>query len=138
MFITYNKVRMYDTDMGGVLFFANQFRFAHDAWEELMACEGLYFRHLFRTHPFTFVVVHAEADYKAPLDVSDELEIHVWIDHIGASSFTVGYEIYRLEKNKEKELIGTVKTVHVTLNTKTRTKINIPKELRIILEKHQK
>lgn len=133
MFIAHNKVRMHDTDMAGILFFARQFRFAHDALEDFAESEGLSFDHVFHKEKFVFVIVHAEADYLAPLKVSDLLDVHVNVERIGTSSFTMSYHIYR---QPDHLLVGTAKTVHVTLDNKSRTTIPIPPTLKHKLEKH--
>lgn len=132
MYISFNKVRMHDTDMAGILYFARQFRFAHDALEDFIESEGLNFDNIFNESHFIFVIAHAEADYLAPLTVGDKLDVHLCVEKIGSSSFTIGYQIY---KNKD-QLIGTVKTVHVTIDAITRQKIEIPPEFRKHLEKH--
>jgi 1,4-dihydroxy-2-naphthoyl-CoA hydrolase len=133
MFIAKNVVRMHDTDMAGILFFANQFRFVHDALEDFCENEGLGFDRLFHEENFVFVIVHAEADYKATLRVGDKLEVHLTVENVGNSSFTIEYKIYK----KNAILAGTAKTVHVTLDAKSRKKIPIPVELRKILEKQK-
>lgn len=132
MFVSKNKVRMHDTDMAGILYFPRQFRFVHDAWEDLMEKEGLCFHRLFNEEPFAFVIVHAEADYLAPLQVGQKLDVHVSIEAIGTTSFTIDYQIYR----EDKTLIGTAKTVHVTIDRKTRKKIPVPDELKKKLSKY--
>lgn len=134
MFVTHNKVRMNDTDMAGILFFANQFRFVHDAWEDLVESENISFKQILENEPFLFVIVHAEADYLAPLNIGDQLDIHVEVESIGNSSFTMFYQIY----TKDKTVVGTAKTVHVTIDKKTRKKIPIPEKLKNLLKKHQK
>lgn len=134
MFITQNKVRMHDTDMAGVIFFAKQFRYAHDALEEFMLHLGISFDKLFHDDHFVFVIVHAEADYLAPLRVGDNLDIHVSIENVGSSSFTVFYQIYR---KSDQLFVGTAKTVHVTLDSKTRQKIPIPAALKFKLQQHK-
>ncbi len=134
MFIAKNKVRMHDTDMAGILYFPRQFRFVHDAWEDWMESKGLSFDDLFKRMDFAFVVVHAEADYKTPLKVGDELEVHVQVIHLGNTSFSVGYKIYKADGT----LTGTAKTVHVAIDTKHRHKIKIPPLLREALEKIKK
>lgn len=134
MFLAQNKVRMHDTDMAGILYFARQFRFAHDALEDFAASEGFSFEQVFHKEHFVFVIVHVEADYLAPLKVGDPLETEVTIENIGTSSFTIFYKIFRT--NSQRLLIGTAKTVHVTLDTKTRKKIPIPEAFRAKLEKH--
>lgn len=130
MFIAKNVVRMHDTDMAGIIFFANQFRFVHDALEDFCESEGLGFDRLFHEENFVFVIVHAEADYKATLRVGDKLEVHLTVENVGNSSFTIEYKIYK----KNAVLAGTAKTVHVTLDAKSRKKIPIPAALRKILE----
>ncbi|MBS4167940.1 thioesterase family protein [Parachlamydia sp. AcF125] len=132
MYISYNKVRMHDTDMAGILYFPRQFRFAHDALEDWAESEGLGFNQVFHHENFIFVIVHAEADYLASLQVGNKLEVHLNIERVGTSSFSVVYRIYK----EDKELVGTAKTVHVTLDATTRKKIEIPLQFRSILEKH--
>ncbi len=131
MFVAYNKVRMHDTDMAGILYFPRQFRFVHDALEDLLNNEGLSFERVFHEEEFVFVIAHAEADYLAPLKVGDAIEVHVSVDRIGTTSFTMDYKIYKADKS----LVGTAKTVHVSLNAKTRKKIHIPEKLRKMLLK---
>ena len=130
MFKAYNKVRMHDTDMAGILYFAKQFRYVHDAFEDLCESLGLGLDTLFHQEEFVFVIVHAEADFLAPLRVGDLLEIEASLEKIGNSSFTIDYNIYR---QSDRCLVGTAKTVHVTLDQKSRKKIELPAKLRALL-----
>ena len=132
MFISYNKVRMHDTDMAGILYFAKQFRFVHDALEDLVEKEGFSFDHLFNNSNFVFVIVHAEADYLTPVKVGDLLEVHVEVENLGNSSFTMVYRIFKTND----VLMGKAKTVHVCLDAKTRQKTPIPDKLRKVFQKH--
>lgn len=132
MFITHNKVRMHDTDMAGILYFPRQFRFSHDALEDFLESIGMSFKHIFQKEHFVVVIVHAEADYFYSLKVGDELEIHVSVEKVGTTSFTILYQIYKLDKT----LSGVARTVHVTLDSKTRKKIPIPDFLHKFLSSH--
>lgn len=132
MYTAKNKVRMHDTDMAGILYFARQFRFAHDALEDFVESEGFTFDNVFHKEKFVFVIVHCEGDYYAPLKVGDELHIQLAIERIGSTSFTVIYEIYRADHAH----VGSVKTTHVTLDRVTRTKVPIPEKFRQVLSKH--
>ncbi len=123
---------MHDTDMAGILYFARQFRFAHDAFEDFLESEGYSIDSLFHKSNFIFVIVHAEADYLAPLKVGDKLEVHVSTENLGNSSFGFNYEIYK----DQKVLVGKAKTVHVCLERTTRLKMKIPQTIRTQLEKH--
>ena len=122
---------MHDTDMAGILYFPRQFRFVHDAWEDLMEAEGLNFHHLFTEETFAFVIVHCEADYYMPLKVGENLEIHLHIEHVGTTSFGIHYDIFR-----NSDLVGTAKTIHVVVDRIQRTKISIPESLREKLHKY--
>jgi 1,4-dihydroxy-2-naphthoyl-CoA hydrolase len=130
-FLSKNQVRMHDTDMAGILYFARQFRFAHDALEDFFKSVGYTFHNIFHDQNFVFVIVHAEADYLKALKVGDELQVHLTVEKIGTSSISFLYHIFR-----EKELVGTVKTVHVTLDSKTRVKLDVPDIIREKLSKY--
>lgn len=129
MFQSTDTVRMHDTDMAGILYFAKAYRFCHDAWETLLESKNLSIRTIFEEQPYHVVIVHSEADYKFPLKCGDKLTINITILKIGNSSFTVDYQIY-----KEKTLAISAKTVHVTIDAKTKTKIKIPEEIRTHLQ----
>lgn len=124
---------MHDTDMAGILYFPRLFRFAHDALEDFVESEGLTFQQVFRQEKFVFVIVHAESDYYIPLHVGDSIDVHLFIERIGSTSFTVGYKIYRTPTN---ELVGSAKTIHVCLESDSRTKIPIPEKLKTGLLKY--
>jgi len=132
MFIAQNQVRMHDTDMAGILYFPRQFRFVHDALEDFLASLGFTFEQIFRKENFVFVIVHAESDYLVPLHVGDKLEVHLSIEHIGKTSFSIFYKIYK----DDKTLVGKAKTVHVTLDSATRKKIPVPEFFIKLLQKH--
>ena len=62
------------------------------------------------------VVGRAEVDFIAPIYVGDfNLDIEIWVNKIGTSSFGVTYEM----KNGE-ELVAVVKTVQVTVSMDTK------------------
>jgi 1,4-dihydroxy-2-naphthoyl-CoA hydrolase len=126
------KVRMYDTDAAGILYFGNQFRFAHDTFEAMMDTQGWNFQRLFEVEPFIFVIVHAESDYLGAMHVGDEIQVTAHVSHIGNSSFTLDYEIH-----KQETLVGRAKTVHVCLDKVLRTKLPIPESFKPILLSYQ-
>jgi 1,4-dihydroxy-2-naphthoyl-CoA hydrolase len=132
MFIATNKVRMHDTDMAGILYFPRQFRFAHDALEDFVEDQGFSFEKVFNQENFVFVIVHCEADYYSPLRVGDQLNVHVSVESIGTSSFTMKYEIFKIDHTHA----GSAKTIHVTLDRITRKKIVLPHILKEMLQKH--
>lgn len=124
---------MHDTDMAGILYFPRQFRFCHEALEDFVETQGLSFNEVFNEREFVFVIIHCEADYYAPLRVGDDLTVKLHLESIGNTSFVIGYQIYR---DSDQTLVGTAKTVHVTLDSTTRVKIPVPDEIRESFSKH--
>ena len=62
------------------------------------------------------VVARAEVDFLAPIDQGDiYLDIEIWVNKIGTSSFGVTYEM----KNGN-ELVAVVKSVQVTVSMETK------------------
>ena len=131
MFQHKTQIRLHDTDAAGLLFFANQFVLVHDAYEKLLQKIGFSFEAMLKKRAYFLPIVHAESDYKTHLFVGDEITITVKVARIGKTSFTFTYKIH----NKQGVLVGTAKTVHVTVNKKTHKKITLPKDFRAALEK---
>lgn len=133
-FKTLDRVRMHDTDAAGILYFARQFRFVHDALESFMENAGISFKDIFSKSEidYTFVIVHAESDYHQPLHVGDHLHVHTSVVAIGKTSFTLLYEIYKEDMTKA----GTAKTVHVTLDKKSKQARPVPENLKKIMENY--
>lgn len=131
MFTYKTTIKLHETDAAGLLFFSQQFKLIHDAYEKLLDSRGIGFSVMLRKKSYFLPIVHAESDYKKPLFVGDHLTIQVIVSHIGETSFSFSY---RLLKNS-KILVGTAKTVHVTISKKTGKKIPLPKEMRKTLGK---
>ena len=132
MFTYKTRIKLHHTDAAGLLFFANQFTIIHDAYEALLEKFNCSFELMLRKRNYFLPIVHAESDYKAPLFVGDWITIRIRVGHIGSTSFSFEYEI----RNAKKTLVGTAKTIHVTINKKSGKKIPLPKELRSRLEQY--
>jgi 1,4-dihydroxy-2-naphthoyl-CoA hydrolase len=125
-------VRMYDSDIAGIIYFASQFRFAHEAFESFLDEYNISIQRMFTELDYIFVIVNANSDYLAPIYVSDVLEITCGVSAVGTSSFTMSYT---LVKKGQTECVGRVSTTHVCLDKRTRTPLPIPQEfLEIISE----
>jgi acyl-CoA thioesterase FadM len=92
---------------------------------------GWSFRTMLQKTDYFLPIVHAESDYKVPVFVGDKIAITVQVGHIGTTSFSFEYTLKR-----GKTLVGTAKTVHVTINQKTRKKTPLPPAMRKALVKH--
>lgn len=130
-FIYKTQIRLHDTDAAGLLFFANQFKILHDAYEHVLEKMGFGFKNLLHQRSYFLPIVHAQSDYKKPLFVGDKIVVTVKVEHIGTTSFSFAYTIHNLKK----ELVGAGKTVHVTIDKKSHTKIALPKECKQALLK---
>jgi 1,4-dihydroxy-2-naphthoyl-CoA hydrolase len=124
--LTYTTtIKLHETDAAGLLFFSHQFKIMHDAYEALLEALGIPFASLIRKKDYFLPIVHAESDYKFPLFVGDRITVEVRVKHLGTTSFTLGYTI----KKDKKRIVGAGKTVHVTVNKKSHTKIPLPLQL---------
>lgn len=129
--LTYTtSIKMHHTDAAGLLFFAHQFAFMHEAYEMFFEAIGMPFKDLLQKEDFFLPIVHAEADYKKPLFVGDPIRITVRVDHVGHSSFALAYQLHL-----DSELVGLGKTVHVTVDKAGKQKCPIPVRLRELLTK---
>jgi 1,4-dihydroxy-2-naphthoyl-CoA hydrolase len=126
-------VRLHDTDAAGLLFFAHQFFYAHDVYEELLRAIGLPMESLLEEEDFFVPIVHAESQYLRGLSVGQEVEISVAVSSLGNTSYTLEYEL----RNSGGEVVGRAKTVHVSVDRITRKKILLPEKLRSRLEAFQ-
>lgn len=129
MFEFKHTVKLADTDSAGVLFFANQFRIIHNAYETFLHLNGLSMIRMLNIEKFRLPLIHAEADFVAPIHVSDELIIQVQVIKFTKSSFTLHYSIYN-----NGTLSGTAKTSHVSIDLETGNKIELPEQVFRILE----
>lgn len=134
MYVYQTKIKLHETDAAGLLFFSNQFKIIHDAYESLLETIGYDFAQLIRDRDIFLPIVHAESDYRAPLFVGDAVSIQVSVDKIGKTSFSLAYKLL----NAKQKLVGTGRTVHVAVNQSTRKKIILPKDLRTKIQKLSK
>lgn len=121
MFTHTTTIRLHDTDAAGVLYFAHQFRIAHEAYEAFMECAGHGIAALLKKGALALPIVHAEADYRAPLRVGDVLTLSLRLHRIGKTSFIL---VTRFIAHGH--TIGYVKTTHVVINRRTGRKAPVP------------
>ena len=123
-------VRLYDTDAAGFHFYGAQFRFAHEALEDFLEHIGQPIAATIRDRNVLFPVVHAEADYRAPLAVGDRLTVRVVVRALGERSFSLGYRLLLADGREA----GSVVTVHAAVNAASGSSCTLPDEVRTALE----
>lgn len=130
MFTYQTTVRLYDTDAAGLLFFGNHFRIIHAAYEAYFESQGLGMGDIIREGELILPIVHAEADYDEPMFVGDKLTVELTADKPTKHSYTLLFTL----KNDKGGQVAKVKTVHVCLDNKTRTKTPLPDNMRRAIE----
>jgi len=128
-FVYRTQLRLKDTDATGVMYFSEQFKFALEAFEEFLKERGFALKELLASS-FLLPVVHAKADYFAPMQVGDLLEVALYVEKIGCSSIVLHYLFSDPNRGIE---VGRAEVVHVAVDRLTRKKIPIPERLRAIL-----
>lgn len=129
MFAHRFTVQLHHTDAYGILFFANQLMFCHDAFQAWLDSVGHPMAPERAKAEFVAVVVHAESDYRSPIRLGDKLLIEYRIAAIGTTSFT---NVCRFLDPAGRE-VGTARVVQVTLDPATGAKMPIPAWLRGLL-----
>jgi len=114
-----------EVDHAGVMFFAHLFSHAHDAYAELMQSMGFPLHQIIDAGEYHIPLVHAEADYMAPMRHGQQIEVRILIESPVNSSFALKYEFITND-----ELCARASTRHVFIDAGTGNPISIPDDLR--------
>jgi 1,4-dihydroxy-2-naphthoyl-CoA hydrolase len=125
MFETQVDVRLYDTDAAGIVFFANYFRIAHDAYQVFMKSIGHGLDRIIGQSDYLLPIVHAEADYKKPLVFGNIVTVSIK-GQVKDTSFVVSYTL----KDESGVTVAQLQTVHVAMDKRTGKKIALPEEIK--------
>ena len=118
-----------DVDAAGVLFFARLFEFVQRAFESHLDDCGLSLAKCL-DEGIVAPVVHAEADYRAPLRLGDAITIEVSVESIGDSSVRMAYIV----RKQDGTLAAEALVVHVCIGPDGRS-VPVSERLRAALEK---
>lgn len=118
------KIKMADTDAAGVLFFANQFKIIHEAYESLLEVIGYGIDNILSKSDFLLPIIHAESDFKGVVRLSDQITIEISIGKLGKRSFSLDYNL----SNDKGDSIGSANTIHVAIDKKSYKKTVLPNE----------
>ncbi len=130
MFRYETKIRLYDTDAAGILFFANQFKFVEEAYEAFLEKNGIILKEFLLKSDFIVPIVHAESDFLSPLRPGDKIIIEIDLLNKSENSFSLSHKII----NGENNLCGKGNTVHVCVSRKNFKKISIPENIDKMLQ----
>ena len=119
------RIPFHEVDAAGVMFHAHLFSHAHDAYSALMQEFGQDLKTLLREGTYLVPLVHAEADFKRPMELDDEIRIELQALPPGSSSMGFRYRF-----NKGDQLCATAVTRHVFLDRNSRKPVALPPELK--------
>jgi len=104
-------IRIYweDTDAGGIVYYANYFKFMERARTEWLRSLGFEQEPLRLEQNLLFVVVDVEAHFRKPARYGDMLQVTCEVDEASRVSLTFKQEIYRQSVDGELLLEGRVR-----------------------------
>jgi len=97
-------VRVYyeDTDLGGIVYYANYLKFLERARTEWLRARGFEQTALAAVHEIMFIVRSVSLDYRKPARFNDELEVTVELREIGASRIA----LQQLVRRGQEEMVA--------------------------------
>ena len=88
------RVYIEDTDAGGIVYYANYFRFLERARSEWLRTLG-YSQEQLRHQDVLFVVREVQAKYLSPARLDDELLVSVAVEHSRKASLVLSQKVWR-------------------------------------------
>jgi len=132
-FVHRQRVRFGETDMQGVVYYANYLLFAEVGRVAYLRALGIDYTRDLTDHGVDFTIGEASVRYQAPLRFDDEYDIGVRVGEIRSSSWTLEYVFDRADGLRCAE----ARTVQVMLDLATKRPTRILPALQAILERAQ-
>jgi YbgC/YbaW family acyl-CoA thioester hydrolase len=97
-FRTTRRVEFADTDMAGIIHFANFFRYMEAAEVDFLRARGLSVSLMCEGERLSFPRVAASCDFIRPARFEDVLDITVRLQHLGRKSVTYAFEFFKADE----------------------------------------
>ncbi len=120
------KVYYFDTDHGGVVYYANFLKWFEIGRTEILRAKGFDYAE-FEKMGLIAPVVDVQCSYANPARYNDDIIIKTSVEKIGNTSITFFYEITRKEDSQK---IAQGRTTNVFIDIKTRKPTPIPEKIR--------
>ncbi|MCM2560589.1 tol-pal system-associated acyl-CoA thioesterase [Lutimaribacter sp. EGI FJ00015] len=93
-------IRVYyeDTDMAGIVYYANYLRYIERGRSEWVRAVGLDQNRMKDEQGIVYAVRRVEADYLAPARLDDELTVLTWVEERRPARMIMGQEVRRGDK----------------------------------------
>jgi acyl-CoA thioester hydrolase len=125
------RVRFGETDLQGVVYYANYLLFAEVGRVAYLRELGIVYERDLLAQDIDFTIGEARVRYHAPLRFDDEYDIKVRVGEMRHSSWTFEYAIDRADGTH----CADASTIQVMLGRKTGRPTRIPDGLRQVLER---
>src|SRR5208337_4892737 len=109
------RVEFADTDMAGIVHFANFFRYMERAEHEFLRALGLSVHAVNGDDVVSWPRVNAECKYRVPLSFEDELDVHLLVREKRSKSVTYEFRFYR-EGDENLAAVGSITVVCVSID----------------------
>ncbi|MCF7956146.1 MAG: thioesterase family protein [Phycisphaerae bacterium] len=114
-------LRLGQTDSAGIAYYVSVFDIIHECYESFLDIAAI-----LKEGKYLLPIVHAEADYRAMMELSDRIRVEMELGGTGRSSYTL---VYRLV-NQRGEVVADAKTIHSVLDRESRKSIEMPDYIR--------
>jgi acyl-CoA thioesterase FadM len=131
-FVKTARIRFRQGDPAGIMFFADSYKIAHDAYEDFISFLGIDWKDWFNNPDWAVPIRHSSCEHLRPMLPSQTYEVRVAVDRVGKSSFTLKY-FFELDEH----IYAEVSLVHTFINKKSRSKTSIPSDIRDRLESYR-
>ncbi|MBI3522878.1 MAG: acyl-CoA thioesterase [Chloroflexi bacterium] len=128
-FIHRQRVRFGETDLQGVVYYANYLLFAEIGRVAYLRALDIDYRRDLLARGVDFTIGEASVRYRAPLHFDEEYDIRVRVGEIKGSSWTFEYSIDRADGTQ----CADVSTTQVMIDAGTKRPMRMPEELRATL-----
>ncbi len=124
------RVYYEDTDLAGIVYYANYLKFIERARTEMIEAEGIDQAALKREAGLVFAVARIEADYLRPARFRDALEVRTEVARASAARLVLDQQVRRGD-----ELLFRAEVTLVALTAEGRP-ARLPAEIRRVLDAH--
>ena len=124
-------IRMHHTDAAGLVFYAEVFVLAHECYEAFLEEHRMPLASMLTEGDYIAPIVHAKADLKVAMGMSDRITIEMELARTGNSS----YELACKFTNQQGIITAETTTIHAVIDKNTSQPIRIPQEFEKVLRK---
>lgn len=102
------KIRVYyeDTDAGGIVYYANYFKFTERGRTELLRDLGVSQSEILKKYDIKFIVHSVSMKYINPAFLDDQLTVETKINNLKKASVDFNQNIYKVLNNKKIDIVN--------------------------------